>query len=1035
MARQEIPQVSFVKGEVSPIAADRTDSQFYASALQTCVNAIIHAEGGASNRPGLQFIGNCLSNVPNGSYLVPFIYSNQQTYVFEFAAGSMQAYSNGAFVQGNASATITAISLIQPPVGAQYLSIVAINSFTNGLTVTISGVVSTGTINVNQTWVISGANPSGFTVYPGAGSFTYGSGGTVSVPYLLTNPYTLADLPNLRWAQSADTLNIVVDTQPLYQLKRLTANSFSLLAPQLLFGPFQDLNTDGSTYVYTSGVQGTVTITASKGIFTAAHVGALFTIQEQFFNSITPWEAQKIIVYLTGSSPVGMYIRSDGKIYQCVASLTSTDHTSTGTFQPVHTSGTQQDGDGQPVPNFVDVCGVSWQFISTNAGVAKITQYISPTQVQATVQSYKGIYANFPPTVVGGPQTVQGPWTFNGTGSQKTFTPLTGATATDPNQFYATVGGVFQDPTSYTISGTSITFYAAPSVGTGNVVVAQVTGTLNNIYATASSSTPQPMTGLCLSTYWAFGSISTVQGYASDVCYFNDRLVLAGTPQQPQTFFTSRVSDYLNFGVSSPQIDSDAITETINSRQQNPINNLLPMNNLLMGTASASWRVTGSTGLGTITPSDISIIPQEFYGMHPVPAVQTGTTIIYVQWGGRKLRDILYQFYNDKFLGKELTVFARQVFPYGTNITRLAFAPEPYGLVYCVRSDGALCVCTYLPEQEVVAWSRWTTQGNFEDVCVVPESLDTDGDGVIDSRSFSVYVIVGRTVGGSYQRYIERFAPREYETIADAFFVDSGLTYNGRNVTPTTMTVNGGSTWKAQDTGFLTASAPTFASSDVGNAIWLVGPGVSPAGGLGDQSAGPLICRLQISSFITTTQVNVTFLDPVPVSSRVVATTNWIFARTTFSGLTNLAGQTVSVFADGGVQPTQVVSATGSITLPVPSGIVHAGLSYVSQLQSLNLNIQGGQPIRNHQKTIPTLSVVVDQSLPFMVGPDFTHMVPIVQRQFEPYNQPVAPYTGVLHAQLETLPTDDAYVCVEMSDPAPMRILGWVAIVDIGEAG
>lgn len=1029
----DIAQVSFAKGEISPIAADRTDQQFYASALQSCVNFLIHAEGGASNRPGLQFIGKCLSNTPNGSYLLPFIYNNQQTYICEFSAGSIDFYSNGVFVQNlSTAAAITNVAITGTP-GAFTLTFTAVNTFAAGQQVTVSGVVLAPgifNVNVNQVWTIQSATATQFIVaLPATGpiTLTYVSGGIATVPLILSNPYALADLPSLRWAQSADVLNVVVSTQPLYQLTRLTVNSFSLTSPQLLFGPFQDINTDGTTTVYASGTQGNVTLTASAPIFKPGHVGALFYLEEQFLNSIAPWEAQKIIAYPNGSTPVGMYIRSDGKIYVCTAALSSADHTATGTFQPVHTQGTQQDGDGLPVPNLANVVGVSWQFVSTKAGVALITQYLSPTQVKATVQSSKGIYSNFPPSVVGGPQTAHGPWTFSGTGSQTSFTPLTGVTTSDANQFYVTVNGIFQDPGTYSVnivnipipplSAGTITFLSPPPAGTNNVSVAQVTGTLANTYSTPSSATPQLMMGLCLSTYWAFGSISPVQGYASDVCYYNDRLVLAGTPQQPQTLWTSRVSDYLNFNVSDPQVDSDAITETINSRQQNPINNLLPMNNLLLGTASASWRATDSSGIGAITPANIALIPQEFYGMQDVAAVQTGTTIIYVQWGGRKLRDIIYQFYNDKFLGKELTVFARQMFPAGTSISRLAFAPEPYGLIYCVRSDGVLCVCSYLPEQEVIAWARWTTQGNFEDVCVVPEN-DT----------FSVYVIVGRTINGSYQRFIERFAPREFADIDDAFFVDSGLTYDGRNTSPTTMTVSGGTTWLANDSGTLTASSASgwtgFNANDApqSNAIWLT------------DDEGNLLCRLLITAVTTTQVASVRFLDPVPAALQGIATDDWTFARTFLTGLTNLPGQTVSVFADGSVQPQQVVSALGSITLPNAGGVVHAGLPYTSQLQSLNLNLQGQESIRNRMKTIPRVSVVVDASYPFLMGPDFEHLLPVVQRQFEPYNQPIAPHTGVLSVQLQTEPQDDAYVCAQMSDPAPVRILGWLAQVDVGES-
>jgi hypothetical protein len=156
----DIAQVSFSKGEVSPIAAARTDAAFYSSAVQICLNFFVRAEGAVSNRPGLEFIAQCVS-APNGSYLIPFIYNNQQAYLVEVSSSPLS------------------------------LSVGSINVYLDG-----SLVESVG------------------------------------------SPYSPTDLSSIRWAQSADTMNMVVATQPMYQLKRITVNSFTLTAPTILNGPF-----------------------------------------------------------------------------------------------------------------------------------------------------------------------------------------------------------------------------------------------------------------------------------------------------------------------------------------------------------------------------------------------------------------------------------------------------------------------------------------------------------------------------------------------------------------------------------------------------------------------------------------------------------------------------------------------------------------------------------------------------------------------------------------------------------------------------
>jgi hypothetical protein len=79
---------------------------------------------------------------------------------------------------------------------------------------------------------------------------------------------------------------------------------------------------------------------------------------------------------------------------------------------------------------------------------------------------------------------------------------------------------------------------------------------------------------------------------------------------------------------------------------------------------------------------------------------------------------------------------------------------------------------TYLREQDVWGWHRHDTDGDIEQICVVPEATED-----------ALYAIIRRTIGGTNKRYIERLASRQINDFdEDAFFVDSGLSYSG---TPT----------------------------------------------------------------------------------------------------------------------------------------------------------------------------------------------------------------------------------------------------------
>jgi hypothetical protein len=75
-----------------------------------------------------------------------------------------------------------------------------------------------------------------------------------------------------------------------------------------------------------------------------------------------------------------------------------------------------------------------------------------------------------------------------------------------------------------------------------------------------------------------------------------------------------------------------------------------------------------------------------------------------------------------------------------------------------------------MPEQQVYAWHQHELPGAFiESIAVVPE-------GKIDS----LYVVARRTINGTTVRYIERIEKRDFgDDQAEAFFVDSGITYRG----------------------------------------------------------------------------------------------------------------------------------------------------------------------------------------------------------------------------------------------------------------
>ncbi len=850
------------------------------------------------------------------------------------------------------------------------------------------------------------------------GSINVYANGALVVATALQPPYQVADLPMVRWTQSADTLTLFHQSYPPQEFKRTSATTFTLAAAAYTFGPFLTQNSDGVTFVKASAVSGTVTLTATSAIFNANHVGALFQLEQQDLSLIPPWEAGKIIATSVAAS-IGVFRRSNNKNYVCVGPQGSpgTNNITTGTIAPDHTFGTQADGDGGEIPNGgSNYYGVNWLYQDSGYGIVLITQFVSATQVVGIVQpNYQGGPGLLPQAVIGGPNVAFGPFNFTTTANQTAFTGLTGVTSADPTRFFITANGVYQAPSTYSVSGTTINFQVGFAAGIA-VVIEQIT-TLGQ------------------TTFWAFGAFSPDQGYPACGTYYPDRLVMAGTTKQPVGLFGSQTSNYHNFGVSNPVVNSDAFTEFLNARQLNAIGDLVPLQDLIVGTTGIMWRVYPGPQGNALGPLSIAALPQGFVGESPgCAAALYADSLVYATYGGRRLRDFMYQFQFDKYMGQELTAYSRHLFPIGTTIVRLYYAPEPWTQLFALRSDGALMVCTYVREQQMVAWSRWDTgtgsasstlygasADTIEDICVIPEN-----------SSYALYLLITRTVNGASVRTLERVSQWEVASNLDWSFVDCSLKYDGRNTSSTTMLCQQGTTWLAGDIGVLTADSAAgwagFVSTDVSdkNVIQIFDEDGNRA-------------RVLITGYTSAQAVTVRFLDPIPVSLQNVSTAVWTFARTRFTGFTQLAGATVSVLADSnwvggsGGTPNIVVSNTGQITLPIAGGVVTAGLQYLSDFETLALNLQGQMTIRERAKGAPSIYLDVTNTRGLMVGTSFSDLWDFKERAFEDYGAPTNVQEGIIKTRIDTGFDSEQHLCVRQAYPLPATIRMVIPQISVGE--
>ena len=496
--------------------------------------------------------------------------------------------------------------------------------------------------------------------------------------------------------------------------------------------------------------------------------------------------------------------------------------------------------------------------------------------------------------------------------------------------------------------------------------------------------------------------------YPGAVSYFEQRRVFAGTNNSPQTMWMTRTGTESDMSYSLPIKDTDRISFRVAAREANTIRHLVPLTQLLALTSAAEWRIS-PVNSDTITPTTISVRPQSYIGANEAQPQIVNNTVVYAAARGGHVRELGYSWQSSGFVTGDLSLRAAHLFD-DYEITDMCYAKAPQPILWFISTSGLMLGLTYIPDQQVGAWHRHSTDGTFESCCSVAEGEED-----------RVYVVVKRTIGGVTKRYIERMAPFAFAELQDCFFVDSGLTYDGTNTTATTVTVTGGTDWGPADVLTVTASAATFqypATTDVGDCIVLT-------------DADGIKYRLTILSTTSTTVATARVDKVIPVALRSTATAVWAWARDSVSGLSHLEGKTVSILGDGAVMIQRTVTS-GAVTLERPCTVITVGLPYTAELQTLPMTLQMEAFGQGRVKNVNKVMLRVYRSSGIFAGPSGSKLVEFKQRTTEPYGSPPALKSEEIGIDLKPSWNQDGYIVVQQSDPLPVTVVGMTAEVSIG---
>ncbi len=506
---------------------------------------------------------------------------------------------------------------------------------------------------------------------------------------------------------------------------------------------------------------------------------------------------------------------------------------------------------------------------------------------------------------------------------------------------------------------------------------------------------------------------SSSSNYPSAVAYIQQRLTFGNSVNDPENVWMSRSANYKNFTTSSPTQDDDAVTFTMVGRQVNSVRHLLDIGKFVVLTSGGEWTIEGNES-GIIVPGEINPKQQSYYGSSSLSPIVIGGTALFVQARGSTVRDLGFEQQADGYRGNDLTTFSSHLVD-GYEITDWTYQQIPHSIVWMVRDDGTLLGLTYVREQQILGWHRHDTNGTYENVCAVPEGSED-----------ALYVVVKRTINGAIKRYVERLETRMVDDIADYVGMDSALSYDGWNAASTTMTLSGGSTWLYDETLTCTASASTFVSTDVGNEIHLIG-------------ADDELIRFTIEAYSSATVVTGKANRTVPTSLRTTATTAWARAVDDISGLWHLEGKEVSILGDGFVvgSPNNPANTTytvtsGVLTLDRPYAVIHIGLPFISDLESLNIDTAQTETLADKQKRVGKVTVHVEKSRGIWAGAEppsdddddpLEGLNELKIRDGESLDEPIELATGTVDINIQPQWNSNGRSFIRQIDPLPLTIL------------
>jgi hypothetical protein len=224
---------------------------------------------------------------------------------------------------------------------------------------------------------------------------------------------------------------------------------------------------------------------------------------------------------------------------------------------------------------------------------------------------------------------------------------------------------------------------------------------------------------------------SADNGYPRSCTIFGGRVYFAGSSSYPTTVWGSKINGFLlkdfsgvkkieiDFGLGDGE-DDMGLEDVLDTDQFNPIVNIFAGRDLQVFTTGGELYNSATL----ITPSISSWKKQTGYGSKNIMPILIDGATLFVDSSGRTIRNFVFDYSEDSYTAVSASLLSSHII---TDVKAMgAIKGTKYDVgdyVYVVNEDGTVAVLNTMRHEEITGWTKWTTDGEFVDVCVVEKDV------------------------------------------------------------------------------------------------------------------------------------------------------------------------------------------------------------------------------------------------------------------------------------------------------------------------